>query len=154
MNLNTRLLLVIMNHILQYFELVGNALGKGFAEVVYQEAICVLLRENGLDYTKEETIPITFNNHYVGTVRADIILHDTIIECKAIDANLKIGHVPQLLSYMKLKNVNLGVLVNFNQNPCKDMVEVVIVRKHNDFYQADLLDGTTVTLTSTGSVKL
>jgi GxxExxY protein len=118
-------------------EIVGDELGKGYAECVYQEGICVLLRENMLAYSKEVVIPIKYNNSVIGNVRADIVLNDekSIIECKAIDSNLKSSHFPQIITYMNLLDYNNGVLVNFNQNPSKEMVEIAKVKRleHNKY---------------------
>ena len=110
---------------------VGDELGKGYAECVYQEGICVLLRENMLGYSKEVVIPIKYNESIIGNVRADIVLHDEkiIIECKAIDSNLKPSHFPQIITYMNLLNYKNGILVNFNQNPSKEMVEIAKVKR-------------------------
>ena len=109
----------------------GDELGKGYAECVYQEGICVLLRENMFGYSKEVVIPIKYNSSVIGNVRADIVLNDekTIIECKAIDSNLKSSHFPQIITYMNLLDYNDGVLVNFNQNPSKEMVEIAKVKR-------------------------
>ena len=111
--------------------IVGDELGKGYAECVYQEGICVLLRENMLGYSKEVVIPIKYNESIIGNVRADIVLHDekTIIECKAIDSNLKPSRFPQIITYMNLLDYKNGILVNFNQNPSKEMVEIAKVKR-------------------------
>lgn len=111
-------------------------LGKGFAECVYQEAICVLLRKSNLVYSKESTIPIFFQECSVGNVRADIVLPDYIIECKAIEASLRTSHIPQLVAYMKLLNKPFGYLVNFNQKVTNDILETIFVEEYNDTYKA------------------
>lgn len=110
---------------------VGNTLGKGFSECIYQEAICSALRKQNINYSREVTIPIYYNGDYTGNVRADIITEDTIIECKAIDANLRLNNVPQLSSYLVhcVPKRNHGILVNFNQNPSKAMVEIINVSR-------------------------
>ena len=129
-----------MEDIITFCGEVGDSLGKGLAECIYQEGLCVLLRKNGYDYSKEVVIPITFNKISVGNVRADIIVEDKIIiECKAIDANLKPSHLPQIIVYMKTLGYDEGIMVNFNQNPSKDMVEIVKVKRENeDVYSATI----------------
>lgn len=112
------------------------SLGKGFAECVYQEALCVLLRKAGLSYSKESTIPIFFEECSVGNVRADVVLPDYIIECKAIEASLRTAHVPQLIAYMKLLKKPFGFLVNFNQKVTNDILETIFVEEYNDTYKA------------------
>lgn len=134
---------------------VGAQLGKGYAECIYQEAICVLLRKNGINYSKEVILPVLFDNLCIGNVRSDIVLnsHSIIIECKAIDGSLKTGHLPQLITYLQITNFNFGVFVNFNQNPLKDMVEIIILRRNNDnTFVAEMLDGETLLLTDKGIV--
>lgn len=134
--------------------IVGDELGKGYAECVYQEGICVMLRENMLGYSKEVVIPIKYNDSVIGNVRADIVLHDekTIIECKAIDSNLKTSHFPQIITYMCLLNYTNGILVNFNQNPSKEMVEIAKVKRleHDRFIIT--LDNTEYYLTKSGKL--
>lgn len=120
---------------------VGNTLGKGFAEVVYQEAICTCLREHRVHYAKEVVLPVNFKNTFVGNVRADIILNDFIIECKAIDSVLKPSHLPQLVAYMELTKLPTGLLVNFNQNPSKNVVECVEIVYDEPRYIATFENG-------------
>jgi GxxExxY protein len=128
-----------MEKIISFCKEVGDTLGKGLAECIYQEGICVLLRQNGMEYSKEVVIPITFKDVSIGNVRADIIIDDIIIECKAIDGNLKPSHLPQIIIYMKKLDYNEGIIVNFNQNPSKDMVEIAVIRKDaSDLYSATL----------------
>ena len=111
-------------------------LGKGFAECVYQEAVCVLLRKSNINYSKESTIPIFFEECSVGNVRADIVISDYVIECKAIEASLRTSHIPQLVAYMKLLNKPFGYLVNFNQKVTNDILETIFVEEYNDTYKA------------------
>jgi GxxExxY protein len=128
-----------MEKIIGFCKEVGDTLGKGLAECIYQEGICVLLRQNGIEYSKEVVIPITFKDISIGNVRADIMVDDIIIECKAIDGNLKPSHLPQIINYMKKLDYNEGIIVNFNQNPSKDMVEIAVIRKDTtDLYSATL----------------
>lgn len=120
--------------VIEYCKKVSKSLGKGYAECVYQEAICVHLRDDNISYSKESILPIVYKDIYIGNVRSDIILNDpkVVIECKAIDGNLKINHVPQLICYMRLMNINNGILVNFNQHPAKNLIEYIKVNKRDE----------------------
>lgn len=110
---------------------VGNNLGKGYSENVYQEGISLMLRRNKMDYSKEVVLQIKLDDIVIGNVRADIVLpeDEIVIECKAIDSHLKPSHAPQLINYLEILNYNAGILVNFNQNPSKDFVEVVFIER-------------------------
>jgi GxxExxY protein len=129
-----------MNKIIEFSKLVGKQLGKGFSECVYHEALCVHLRKNSIDYSKEQIMPITYNinneEYVVGNVRSDIVLpnESIVIECKAIEGNLRGVHVPQIITYLNILNYKNGIIVNFNQNPLKEMVEHITVEKNNDEY--------------------
>jgi len=108
---------------------VGDELGKGYNECIYQEGIALLLRQKSINYSKEVNLSVSFKNIIIGNVRADIVIPDEelVIECKAIDGNLKLSHVPQLIKYLKITNYSNGILVNFNQNPSKQIVELMYV---------------------------
>ena len=124
----------MLNRLIQICKTVGNKLGKGFSETVYQEGIALNLRKSSIDYSKEVVLPITYEQIVIGNVRADIVLpnDEIIIECKAIDGNLKQSHIPQLINYLEITNYTSGILVNFNQNPAKDIVEVVTVERSSE----------------------
>jgi GxxExxY protein len=110
---------------------VGCLLGKGYSENVYQEGIAVLLREMCIVYSKEVTLPIKFKELSIGTVRADIVLPNDkiIIECKAVDNDLKLNCLPQLVNYLKITGYPSGLFVNFNQNPLRTMVEIITLQQ-------------------------
>jgi GxxExxY protein len=109
---------------------VSEKLGKGYAECVYQEGVCVELRERKIKYSKEATLEIKYDGVSVGSVRADIIIEDKyIIECKAIESDLKINHVPQLICYMRLTGISEGIIVNFNQHPGKKPIDFIYAIK-------------------------
>lgn len=110
---------------------VGFKIGKGFSENVYQEGISLLCRKQNIEYSKEVVLPITLDDVVIGNVRADIVfpVDKIVIECKAIDSNLKPSHAPQLINYLEILKYDYGILVNFNQNPSKDFVEVVVIHK-------------------------
>lgn len=143
--------------ITKFCEKVAQELGKGYAECVYQEALCVHLRSSGYRYSKEATLDIVYNEVNVGSVRADIIINDKknkyVIECKAIDANLRINYVPQILCYMRLTGINTGVMVNFNQNPNKPNVEYIYVTKCGNYFQVSL-NGEIYKMTESGSIMI
>ena len=120
--------------LIDLFLKVGNEIGKGYTENIYHEGLCVLLREQGIIYSKESILPKYFNSICIGNVRADIILESDqiVIECKAIEGNLRDFHLPQIIVYMEILNYTKGYYVNFNQNPSKDFVEIYTVFKNTE----------------------
>jgi len=87
-------------------------LGPGFTECVYHNALLVLLRKHGVPYETERIIPVVFEGHTIGSVRADIIVDNSIVvELKA--TRVLNGAEQQLKRYMKLLNITKGIIMNF-----------------------------------------
>lgn len=92
---------------------VSNALGAGFLERVYQNALMIELADNGLFPEKEKAITIYYKDKIVGEYYADILVNNqVIIETKAIKTLTEV-HQAQLLNYLKATDLKLGLLINF-----------------------------------------
>jgi GxxExxY protein len=93
-------------------------LGKGYPECVYQRAFGVELQDLHIPYDMEVTMSIPYKEHVVGQVRADIILRGSpqvVIETKATANPIKPEERWQLARYMKILDIQIGILVNFPQ---------------------------------------
>ena len=94
---------------------VHSALGPGLLESVYEVALSHELTKRGLEVRNQVGIPFVYDeiNFNIG-FRLDIIVNDkVIIEIKLVE-DLKDVHHKQLLTYLKLTNKKLGLLINFN----------------------------------------
>ena len=94
---------------------VHSALGPGLLESVYEVALSHELTKRGLEVRNHVGIPFVYDeiNFNIG-FRLDIIVNDkVIIEIKSVE-DLKDVHHKQLLTYLKLTNKKLGLLINFN----------------------------------------
>lgn len=110
-----------MEQIKQFATQVFTTLGAGFSERVYHNAMEVLLTKHGIQFKSEHNIPVLFEGVEVGKVRADLIVNDSIVvELKSI-RSIKDECVTQCQMYMKLLNLERGLVINF---PCSDMEEV------------------------------
>lgn len=98
-----------------------STLGKGFSEAVYSNALAVLLRKHNIPYSQEVVITVTFENQTIGSVRADFVLHDAVVELKAVARDISYTDTTQLHMYMKLLGVTRGILICFDQRPDKDI---------------------------------
>lgn len=107
---------------------VYNELGPGLLEKVYEKVLALELKNNGLSVKTQVPIPITFKGIFIdSSFIADIIVEDkVIIEIKSIPEIINVHH-KQLLIYLKLTNLKLGILVNFNT----DYIDKSIIRKIN-----------------------
>lgn len=94
---------------------VYNAVGPGLLESVYQHLLIYELRKNGLNVRAEVSLPLYYDNIKIDIgFRADIIVEDkVIIELKSVECILPVHH-KQLLTYLKITGLKLGILVNFN----------------------------------------
>jgi GxxExxY protein len=89
--------------------------GPGLFESVYEEIYCHEWAKTGIPFKRQHGIPLVHENIKMDIgFRADVILDDkVIIEFKSVDALADI-HFKQVLTYLKLTNMKLGVIVNFN----------------------------------------
>lgn len=96
------------------FEVI-NELGAGFLESVYENALLIALREQGLDARSQVPLTVTFRGESVGTFYADLLVEGkVIVELKAVDA-LAPEHQAQVINYLKATGVDVGLLVNFGK---------------------------------------
>ncbi len=92
---------------------VHNRLGGNFEEKYYQRAVEKLLSLNKLKFNKELKADISFEGDRIGKYFLDFLVEDKIIlELKAVPRVLPI-HFRQVRSYLKVKNLQLGILANF-----------------------------------------
>lgn len=107
---------------------VHQELGPGLLERVYQEALCYQLRKDGLSVATELSVPIVYDGvELQSDLRLDMLVEDEIIiELKSV-AELQDIHKKQLLTYLKLMNKRVGLLINFNTVSLDDKAMVRIV---------------------------
>jgi len=92
---------------------VHTALGCGFQEIIYQNALEIEMQKTTLKFSREYEIPITYDGKKVGSRRVDFLLEDRIpIELKAIVA-LEDVHIAQAKNYLEAFNLRVGLLINF-----------------------------------------
>ena len=91
-------------------------LGPGLLESVYQECLFYELIEEGLDVEMEKYLPIKYKELSIDKgYRIDLLVEEkVVIELKTVDEVLNI-HESQILTYLKLGNYKLGLLINFNE---------------------------------------
>lgn len=108
---------------------VYNELGPGLLESVYKSALAHELREKGLSVKTQVTLPVKYKETKLELgFRIDILVEDKIIiELKSIETLLDVHH-KQVLTYLRLTNLKLGLLVNFNT----DNISKSIHRKVNN----------------------
>lgn len=94
---------------------VHKELGPGLLESVYELCMADVLLSWGMVVDRQKPFPVMFRDKNIDTgFKADIVVNDSVIvELKCVEKLMPI-HDAQLLTYLKLSNVNLGLLLNFN----------------------------------------
>ncbi len=97
---------------------VHGVLGSGFLEPVYQEAMEIESTDRGLPYVSQRALQIHYKEHLLKKEYIpDLIYYDqVIVELKALD-NLSGKEEAQLLNYLKVTGMKVGVLINFGSHP-------------------------------------
>ncbi|MCW3076320.1 MAG: GxxExxY protein, partial [Bacteroidetes bacterium] len=90
-------------------------LGPGLLESVYEEVICYELQKNNIPFKRQYPISVTYEKVKLDVgFRADLIIDNkVIVEIKSIES-INPVHYKQVLTYLKLTDKKLGILVNFN----------------------------------------
>src|SRR5262245_36615441 len=95
---------------------VHNALGSGFLEKVYENALGIKIRQAGLDAQQQFSIHVYYENEIVGEFFADLLVAKRIIiEVKAVENLLK-KHEVQLVNYLAATRIDTGLLINFGSS--------------------------------------
>lgn len=106
---------------------VHKALGPGLLESVYEACLTFELSERGVRVARQRGVPVTYKQLTLDTgFRLDLLIEDSVIvEIKAVDKLLPIHH-SQLLTYLKLSELKVGLLINFNVNVLRTGIQRVV----------------------------
>ena len=92
---------------------VHNTLGCGFQEVIYQRCLALEMEKQGLGFARELEMPIYYEEVEVGSRRVDFLVeNEVMVEIKAV-VNLEDVHLAQGLNYLRVYNLEKGLLLNF-----------------------------------------
>jgi GxxExxY protein len=92
---------------------VHNFLGNGFQEVIYQRALAIEMRLNGLSFEREMEMPIFYREEHIGTRRVDFFVEGCVmLELKAME-KIEYVHKAQAINYLEAYNIADGLLINF-----------------------------------------
>lgn len=104
----------IAKHIVDSAFKIHKALGPGLLESVYERVLSYELRKKCLDVEAQKLVPVNWDGHLLDTAfRADLIVNDkVIVEIKSLEQVMPV-HKKQLITYLKLADKQLGLLINF-----------------------------------------
>ena len=100
---------------------VHKKLGPGLLERTYEECLCIELKDRGINYKRQMKLPVLYKGIEVKEAyRIDLLIEERVIlELKSVN-HIEGIHKAQLLTYMKLSDKKLGLLLNFNVEMMKD----------------------------------
>ncbi len=100
---------------------IHKALGPGLLESVYHRILAYELRKAGLDVATEVPVPVKWDGHVIDeSFRADMVLNGKVLlELKSVEKTQAV-HRKQTLTYIKLADLKLGLLINFGASLLKD----------------------------------
>lgn len=106
---------------------VHQTLGPGLLESAYEECLYYELKKTGLEIEKQKSLPLIYEEVKLDIgYRLDMLIENKLIlEIKAVDALNEI-HFAQLLTYLKLTNCKLGLLINFNVALIKNGIRRIV----------------------------
>ncbi len=120
--------------IIGIFYKVYNALGYGFLEKVYENALKIEFRKSGLDFDCQAPIQVLYDGEVIGDYVADFIVDGkVVVEVKA-NAELGVSDESQLLNYLRCTGLEVGLLLNFGEK-AKFKRKVFETAKKNDNFK-------------------
>jgi GxxExxY protein len=89
-------------------------LGPGLLESIYESALCIELREAGLQFQRQVALPLWYKGELLGEHRPDLIIGEqVVVEVKSIE-RLAPVHTAQMLTYLRVAKLRMGLILNFN----------------------------------------
>jgi GxxExxY protein len=102
-------------------------LGPGLLESVYEAIMCHELIKRGLKVERQKPIPVIWDEIFLDIgFRSDLIVEDkVIVELKSVETLSKVNS-KQILTYLKITNMKLGLLINFNEALIRDGIHRIV----------------------------
>lgn len=106
---------------------VHRALGPGFLEKIYEEALCLELANQGLAFVRQQTVVVSYAGQPIGEHRLDLLVEGKVVlELKAC-SGIEDIHLATARSYLKATGLALALVVNFAR-PTLDIKRVVLTQ--------------------------
>ena len=108
---------------------VHKQLGPGLLESIYEDAMTVEFELEGLRYSQQVKLPVIYKGRELGELKLDLLVEDMIaVEVKSVERYDPVFEA-QVLTYLKLTQKRVGLLINFNSRLVKDGLKRFILTK-------------------------
>ena len=106
---------------------VHRILGPGLLESVYEDALCHELHLRGLQFKRQQSVPTPYKGIKLGTdLRLDLLVEDKVIVDLKAKEELSTIDKPKLLTYLRLSEKHLGLIINFHVEVLRDRIFRVV----------------------------
>src|SRR5262249_44734194 len=106
---------------------VHRSLGPGLLETMYSRALCIELAATGIPFDREREYPVSYRGQLLCRQRLDIVVADKLVlEIKSVQ-HIDPVHRAQLLSYLRVSQLPVGLLMNFNVVVLQDGIKRVVL---------------------------
>jgi GxxExxY protein len=106
---------------------VHGCLGPGLLESIYESALCIELKAAGLSFKRQVGVPLFYKGELISEHRPDLVVAElVIVEIKSIQ-RLEPIHIAQMLTYLRVTELRVGLILNFNNAVMKQGVRRVIL---------------------------
>lgn len=117
---------IVSNKIIGAAIEVHRSLGAGLLEKAYLTALCVELAYSGVRFTRELRYPLEHRGQIIGEYIPDLIVENTVVvEVKSV-LRFESVFTAQLLTYLRITGLHVGLILNFNHNVMKDGIKRVV----------------------------
>ena len=105
---------------------VHRALGPGYQESIYEEALALELTRTGIEFERQRAFSVKYKEHIVGEGKVDLLIEGRlVVELKAVE-KMQPVHKAQVISYLKATSCQLGLLINFNESLLRSGVQRIV----------------------------
>lgn len=106
---------------------VHRELGPGLLESVYESALCIELEAAGLPFDRQLGVPLRYKGQLISEHRPDLVVaHHVVVEVKSIE-RLNPVHLAQMITYLRVCHLRVGLLLNFNSAILKHGIRRVML---------------------------
>ncbi len=106
---------------------VHKILGPGLLKSSYEAALCIELEDARLSFTRQIGIPVCYKGRLIGEHRPDLVVSNTVVvEIKSVELLAPI-HTAQLVAYLRLTNLKVGLLLNFNSVVLRQGIRQIVL---------------------------
>jgi GxxExxY protein len=104
-------------------------LGPGLPESAYERALCIEFTEAGLAFQRQIAVPVFYKGELVGEYRPDfVVAEQVVVEIKSVERLARV-HTAQMLSYLAVTRLELGLVMNFNEAVLKSGIRRVELQR-------------------------